>query len=396
MKEGIQITDEVFIRLIDYIEHENYKGYDPYDYLNSWIPFRWFGKMVQAIVVQAGKLIPLNLRPILGIKKDEIPKGLGIMLRAYSILYRKSCNANYLEKAHCLFERLMVLRSQSKYACWGYNFVWANPDIVHPKYMPSSVVTSFVAQGIYEYYLITKAPKAKEVLISASDYIRNSIICTEIDGEICYSYTEEGASCCYNASLLAAELLAIHYKLTDDPQLKPMIISALRYVLSKQYEDGHWGYSIDINTGRERMQTDFHQGFILCSLEHIKTLLELKDPMLEDSIRKGLSYYKSQQFFDNGQSLWRLPKVYPVEIHNQAQGIITFCELSKYELEYHEFSKKICSWTINNMRHNSGYFYYRKFKYYTNKISYMRWSNAWMFLAFSLLLTSNNKSEESK
>ena len=58
MKEGIQITDEVFIRLIDYIEHENYKGYDPYDYLNSWIPFRWFGKMVQAIVVQAGKLIP--------------------------------------------------------------------------------------------------------------------------------------------------------------------------------------------------------------------------------------------------------------------------------------------------------------------------------------------------
>jgi len=30
-----------------------------------------------------------------------------------------------------------------------------------------------------------------------------------------------------------------------------------------------------------------------------------------------------------------------------------------------------------------GYFYYQKHRFYTNKISYMRWSQAWMLLAIS-------------
>jgi len=35
------------------------------------------------------------------------------------------------------------------------------------------------------------------------------------------------------------------------------------------------------------------------------------------------------------------------------------------------------------MQDNSGYFYYQKHKYFTNKISYIRWGQAWMMLALA-------------
>ena len=30
-------------KLINWCENQEFKGYDPYDTLNSWMPFHWFG-----------------------------------------------------------------------------------------------------------------------------------------------------------------------------------------------------------------------------------------------------------------------------------------------------------------------------------------------------------------
>lgn len=191
------------------------------------------------------------------------------------------------------------------------------------------------------------------------------------------------------AAALSAELLAIVYSISKEEKLKAIIQSAIDFILAHQKEDGHWNYSLNIETGNEREQIDFHQGFILCSLEHIKRLLEIEDKRLDKAIVNGLEYYKTVQFFETGKSLWRIPKEYPVEIHNQAQGIITFSELSSYDNSYLGFSTKIAEWTIENMQDKKGYFYYRKFKRYTNKIPYMRWSNSWMLLAMTTLMSKN-------
>jgi hypothetical protein len=102
------------------------------------------------------------------------------------------------------------------------------------------------------------------------------------------------------------------------------------------------------------------------------------------AINKGLQYYKEKQFFSDGRSLWRIPKEYPVEIHNQSQGIITFCNSS----EHRDFALQIAKWTIEHMQDERGFFYYRKLKNYTNKVSYMRWSQAWMFRALTELSIS--------
>jgi len=84
----------------------------------------------------------------------------------------------------------------------------------------------------------------------------------------------------------------------------------------------------------------------------------------------------------------RYPLKWPVDIHNQSQGIITFSELKFFNTDYLNFANTIAKWTIENMQDKSGYFYFRKYPYFTNKISYMRWGQAWMFLALTELLVN--------
>ena len=381
------IFEESFSKLKSYIEKENFAGYDPYDTLNAKIPFKYLGKWPAAIVTQLQKRNPINIRPILGIKKEINPKAFGLLLQAYSILYSKTKNVEYLKKANYFFEWLKNNNSKgySGY-CWGYNFPWANPTHYYQTYTPSSVVTSFVCKGIHEYYKISANDYAKSMLISSSDFILKDIPCTVDKNGICFSYTPAERDLCYNSSLLAAEVLAMAHVLTKNTVSRETVISAVNWVISKQKKDGRWNYSQDIISSKEREQVDFHQGYILESIYNIKTLLNIDDEKWEESLKRGMIFYFEKQFTISGSSYWRYPQKYPVEIHNQSQGIITLMKLKEYYPDALQLALKIATWTINNMQAKDGHFYYQNFRYYKHKISYMRWSNVWMFVALSFLL----------
>lgn len=379
-------TDNNLSRLIAYIERENFKGYDPYDTLNSFIPFSKMGKWIPALAIQFQKKNPINVRLLLGIRKGYNPKGMGLLLKAYLILFQKTKDPHYKNKADFLFQWLNENYSRGySGAAWGYNFDWANPDGNLKAFTPSVVVTSFVIDGVFLYYQLFKKESAKNLILSACNYILKDLPQTQLEGGISIAYTHLSNSCCYNASLLGAETLIKAYSITKVEKYLTVAKDAVNYVLSMQKDDGSWYYSYNPNTNNERKQIDFHQGFVLMSLAQYQSLSHDKDPRLEKVIQKGLAFYKTQQFFPNGQSKWRLPKIWPLEIHNQAQGIITFATLSKYDSSYAGFAETIADYTIRNMQSKKGYFYYQKHSWYTNKIPYMRWSQAWMMLALAIL-----------
>jgi hypothetical protein len=62
--------------------------------------------------------------------------------------------------------------------------------------------------------------------------------------------------------------------------------------------------------------------------------------------------------------------------------IITLARLGKFE-DHLEMIDKVLTWTINHMQSDRGYFYYQINRYFSSKISYMRWAQAWMFYALS-------------
>lgn len=380
-------------RLQAYIEAEEFKGYDPYDTLNSFIPFAIFGKWPAAIATQIQKRNPLNIRPILGIKKDYNPKSMGLLLHAYVNMQDLFPDKEYSMQMGFLLNWLQE-NSSDKFSgpCWGYNFGWASPEKYLPPHAPTVVATAFVAQGIHRYYLHSKNEKAGELLCNIGSFIVKDVPVTTFPEGICFSYSPFMKDCCYNASLLAAETLSRIYSINKDESLKELAHRAVEFVISKQFEDGHWNYKIDADTGVERVQIDFHQGYIIDSIKSIMDHTDYHPTKWSDACQAGIEFYKSKQFFKNGRSLWRLPKEYPVEIHNQSQGIISFSRFGSSDNSLIDMADTIAQWTIQEMQDpKQGYFYYRKLKYYKNKISFMRWSNAWMFLALTELMLAKKK-----
>jgi hypothetical protein len=90
-----------FQKLKFYCESENFKGWDPYDGLNSWViqktPLKK-SRFFRLAWIQLFKRNPINLRGIVGIKKDYNPKGLGLFLIGYCNLYKIENKQEYLDK----------------------------------------------------------------------------------------------------------------------------------------------------------------------------------------------------------------------------------------------------------------------------------------------------------
>ncbi|MFQ3599560.1 MAG: hypothetical protein SNJ66_14600, partial [Chloroherpetonaceae bacterium] len=68
-----------------------------------------------------------------------------------------------------------------------------------------------------------------------------------------------------------------------------------------------------------------------------------------------------------------------------AQSILTLTRFGKMDL-----AKRVVVWTLKNMQDESGYIYYQRTKRGINKIPYMRWSSAWVFMAISFFWLNQN------
>lgn len=392
MKSGEATVDlrDALDRLVAYVEREGYKGYDPYDTLNAVIPFRWFGRWGEVIATQIQKRNPVNIRPMLGIRKGHNPKAMGLFLHAYALLQRKFPERDYRKQMSFLLNWLSDNRSKGfQHACWGYNFGWSTPKKHLPAFAPTVVATGFVVKGLWEYHQLTGDSLAKQLILDAGKFVVNDLPRTELKNGISFSYSPYFPDVCYNASLLGAEILARAYALNGDETYKRLAVAATEFVVGQQHADGHWKYSFEPDSGVERHQVDFHQGYVIDSIAYVMQLTGHQPAHWPEAVHKGLRYFHDVQFHADGRGLWRIPKEYPTEIHNQSQGILTLNRWRALSPETAPRAKTIADWTIRHMQDpKTGHFYYRQYPHHTNRISFMRWSNAWMMLALAELVNS--------
>jgi hypothetical protein len=380
---------EISDNLLHYIETQNYRGYDPYDTLNSWLPFEFFGKWGRPVAIQIQKRNPINVRPVIGIKKGYNPKAMGLFLQSYSLMYKNNPSDEVRSKMDFLFNWLRDNRSKGfNHYCWGYNFDWASSVKFLPAYSPTIVVSVFVAKGIIEYHKSTQNPEAIMVLKSIAEFVINDLPQSKDQSGICFSYSTIEKDCCYNASMLGSELMAYLYQVTNMEEYKELAIASAEFVVDKQKEDGRWNYSINLETGKERTQIDFHQGYVIDSLGYIMKYIPSTIDKFERAFLNGLKYYESQ-FLENGQCLYRVPHKWPVDIHNQAQGIITFTRWAEEKENYLDKAHRIADYTIRHLYSKTGgFFYYKKYPWVTIKTPFIRWGQAWMLLALTEMAIS--------
>ncbi|MFY9558509.1 MAG: hypothetical protein WAV47_27745, partial [Blastocatellia bacterium] len=82
-------------------------------------------------------------------------------------------------------------------------------------------------------------------------------------------------------------------------------------------------------------------------------------------------------------------RLHPHDVHSAAQGAITFVEMTDLMPNAEAMASRVVRWALNNLQDPTGYFYFQKYRFHTNKISYMRWAQAWMLYALGLYLSRN-------
>jgi hypothetical protein len=371
-----------FERLKHYVEQQHFKGWDPYDGLNSWMIQKTFlgkSRFFRLAWIQLFKRNPINFRPIVGIEKGYNPKGLGLFLTGYCNLYKIDKNPEHVKTINLLANKLIELQTKGySGACWGYNFDWQARAFYQPKYTPTIVATSFIGEALFEAYDITKNLRFLETAISTSDFVLKDLNKSYDDhGDFTLSYSPLDTTQVYNAGLLGAKLLSLIFKHTNDILLIENAKKIVSYVCKKQNKDGSWPYG---SLPFHQWIDNFHTGFNLECINVYKTVTN--DTSFDHQLKIGMDYYLNTFFTPEGLSKYYNNKTFPIDIHAPAQLVVT---LSKFGLllEQKPLVDKVVAWTINNMQSKEGYFYYQRKKYTTSKIPYIRWAQAWMFYALS-------------
>ena len=394
---------EALLNLKRYCEQEGFKGWDPYDGLNSKLfqvlPLLKRSALCRLIVIQGFKRCPINLRHLFLVPKEYNTKGVALFLQGYCNLYRlverKSQLANdlgSLEKVRAqikkLADLLLELRSQGNYsgACWGYNFDWqARRLFLFPKYTPTVVATNFCATALMEAYEVTHEQLYLDVALSAAQFVIKDLHRTPYKDGFLFSYSPlEGNDTVFNASLLGARLLSYCYHYTKNEEYRILAHQTVSACCNAQAEDGSWVYgTLPVQSWID----SFHTGYNLDALIAYQELTG--DASFAENIERGLLYYLEHFFEKDGRPKYYNNRIFPIDIHCPGQLFVSLARLHRHT-EHHELVDRVMAWTVTNMQDKKGYFYYQVKPCFSSKIPYMRWSNAFMFYAMSYYLLGQN------
>ena len=401
MNPHFEQTSEALTRLDVWIEQEGFKGWDPFDALNSPLLKRLtFGNRLLGIIwVQLFKRSPLNLRPVLRIAKGYNPKGMGLFLASYLRKYQITGDPQHLDRVR-FFSDWLQRNTSPGYsgACWGYNFDWPNRGYFAPANTPTIVNTAFIGLAFLDaHQLGNQLGSGRSALAlnlqpfsfqtplavarSACEFIKNDLNTSRpaVD-EVCFSYTPLDSRCVHNANVLGACLLAEVACRTGEIGLADLALAAGRYTARRQLSNGAWKY------GEERRYgwvDNFHTGYVLVALRRIARCLGTTE--FDEAIQRGYGYWKATMFLEDGTPKHYAGRVYPVDSHCVAQAILTFLEFSDHDPEAVEWAWRVATWGIENMQDRQGYFHYQNHRLYRIRIPYMRWTQAWIQRALTEL-----------
>ena len=371
-------------KLLAYCRENNWAGYEPYDVLNSPLfdlPFL-DQKLPRLVFTQFLKRSPINVRALLRVPKTQNPKALGLFLSGLLSLSQGGYGDRD-ELIQLMVERLIALRSQpANYWCWGYNFPWQTRTVLVPRWYPNLVCTAFAADALLDHYEQRNEQRSLDMARGAAEFILKELYWTK--GEVVAGFGYPLPSVhnqVHNANFLGAALFCRVYKLTGDDRFLAPALRVARYSASQQREDGGWAYG---EAPTQQWIDNFHTGFNLSALRTIGRYAGTSE--FDACLCRGFDFYRAHFFLDDGAVRYFHDRTYPLDTHCVAQSIITLVDLKDLDAHNVPLAHSVFQWAMNHMWDEQGYFYYRILRTCTIRTSYMRWTQAWMFLALCRLL----------
>jgi hypothetical protein len=367
-------------RLEAYLVAERFRGWDPYDALTSplfRLPLLRSSKWIRVGAEQALKRLPVNIRPLLGIKKGYNPVTLAFVLEASA--YRAAseparAEAYRARAAECVaeLERLQTLGFSG--ACWGYDFDWESRYGRLPAGTPTIVATGLVTNALFVAYRLLGLDRAFELCESAARFVLEDLPRLPGDaGTFCWAYFPTDRQRVINATLKGARLCAQVYSVTRNEAALAAARSTAMFAVQQQRNDGSWPYAVGDRRG---WADNFHTAYVLDALDAYERCTNDRD--FRPAMERGWAFYRQNFFANDEMPKYYAQQTYPIDATACAQSILTLCRFDDLEA-----ARAVTAWSIDNMQCSDGHFAYQVRRRNTIRIPYMRWSSAYMYLALS-------------
>ncbi|MGH2747328.1 MAG: hypothetical protein ACRDKB_05335, partial [Actinomycetota bacterium] len=343
---------EVLEQVLDTARRDHYEGYSKHDALNA----RWLERLVgqsklrRLVAIQLVMRCPVHVRPLLRVRKARNPKGLSLFARSLLARHRLTGSESDGQEARDLLDWLMANRSGGFVgSAWGYPYPWQDAGFFAPRNFPNRVVTSFVGQALLDGY---ETLGDDRYLATASDAVRFLLVAPktlyEDDEHLCLSYVpdESVTWIVMDVSALVGALVARLGALRDDPELLHQGGRLVRYVVSKQTDEGAWYYAEPPSASRIT-HDNYHTGFILDSILGYGQASASEE--FDEAYRRGIEFYERRLFQPDGAARFMSDQRYPFDILGCAEVIISFSLRQKHHGVGADMARRVLDWTLAHM-----------------------------------------------
>lgn len=386
---GINPKDQIYKsiqRLSDWLEKNDYRGYDTFDGLNSKLlrPLTFETNFLRTVLQQGIRRFPLNLRPMLGVGKSRSTKGMGFLARGFLRLYQATGESSWREKAEMALAWLIQNQSQGYGgACWGNHFDYQSRSFYLPKGAPTVVWTALIGHAFLDAHEQLHENRYLEVAASACEHILRDLETFPEGDTLCIGYIPARVPAknkkVHNSNTLGASLLARTYSHTRNESYRALAQKAMQYTAQHQRPDSSWFYGEAENL---HWVDNFHTAYVLDCFKYYEEATG--DSLFHINLTKGYEYWKRTFFLRDGTPRYYDRKTLPIDIQCCSQAIDSLVFFSGRDPDALPLAVKIASWTIEYMQDRSGYFYYRRYSSrLVNKTPTLHWGQATMFSALS-------------
>ena len=234
----------VLDKLIENLKADGFRGWDPFDGLNShlldMIPLIKKQHAFRLAWIQMFKRNPINFRRLFAVNPGYNIKGLALLLSSM-VKIQKAGITNYDESIQVLIDIILQHRASDRaYYCWGYNFPWEARAFSVSRWKPNIIVSTFAAQAFLDLFELYQDEQHLQIGTDVAKFIERELVLEENDDEICFGYIPGESVKVHNANLMGAKLLARLFALTHEEQYRNLSIRSANYSMNLQRENGAW------------------------------------------------------------------------------------------------------------------------------------------------------------
>jgi hypothetical protein len=345
------IRDRVLARMVA----DGFAGADPFDGLESAM-FRASGlgrfRGARLIWLQAIKRGPDVLRKAARIPAMVNPKTLALLGGAAQGVML--CD---------LRDRL--LKVQNPDGGWGYPFAWQARAFYARRDQSNAIVTSFVVDALIKSGLATDHPAQ----IKAASFIASKLW---RDGY--FAYFDHSNVEIHNASLWAAFVL---YRMIG-PNDKTT--QAVERIIAAQKAEGSWAYG---TRSHHRFVDGFHTGYVLDLLDRLRASGMDGLNGLDKAIACGWQFYRAACFDKNDLPRSDAGRDGYLDAHAVAQAMASLCRFGD-----RDGAIRVSEWAAENLFDPGRDLFFAGIKKdgRPDRRNYMRWTQAWMVWALSIVI----------